>query len=71
MSHDSRVYRVHRVAGAQEAAVAAVALVHEGVAARAALDHGVEVPGGSLGRVMREAFILKQGFWSGACCEIL
>ena len=55
----SRVYGVHSVAGAQEAAVAAVALVDEGVAARAALDHRVEVPGGSLGRVTREAFILN------------
>ena len=71
MSHDSRVYRVHSIAGAQEAAVAAISLVDQGVTPGAALDHRVEVPGGSLGRVMREAFILKQGFWSGACCEIL
>ena len=56
----SRVDRVHGVAGAEEAAVAAVALVDQGVAARPTLDHRVEVPGGSLGRVVRQAFILKK-----------
>ena len=55
----SRVDRVHGVAGAKEAAVAAVALVDQGVAARPTLDHRIEVPGGSLGRVVRQAFILK------------
>jgi len=52
------VDRVHGVAGAEEAAVAAVALVDQGVAARPTLDHRVEVPGGSLGRIVRQAFIL-------------
>ena len=55
-----RVYGVHSVAGAQEAAVAAVSLVHQGVTPGAALDHRVEVPGGSLSRVTHEAVILKQ-----------
>ena len=56
----SRVYGVHSIAGAQEAAVAAISLVHQGVTPGAALDHRVEVPGGSLGRVTHEAVILKQ-----------
>ena len=56
----SRVYGVHGVARAQEAAVAAVSLVDQGVTPGAALDHRVEVPGGSLGRVMHVAVILKQ-----------
>ena len=55
-----RVYRVHSVARSQEAAVAAVSLVDQGVTPGAALDHRVEVPGGSLGRVVRQAFILKK-----------
>ena len=56
-----RVDGVHGVARAEEATIAAVALVDEGVAASAALDHSIKVPGGSLGGVTHEAFILKQG----------
>ena len=55
---------VDGVPGSEEAAVAAVALVDEGVAARAALDHRVEVPARPLARVLlvapRRALVLQQ-----------
>ena len=46
------VNTIHCVAGAKKATVTAVAFVYQRVAASPALDHGVEVPRGSLGRVV-------------------
>ena len=61
---DRPVDGVDGVPGSEEAAVAAVALVDEGVAARAALDHRVEVPARPLARVLlvalRRALVLRQ-----------
>ena len=61
---DRPVDGVDGVPGSEEAAVAAVALVDEGVAARPALDHRVEVPARPLARVLlvalRRALVLRQ-----------
>ena len=47
---------IHSLAGAKKATVAAVAFVHQGVAPSPTLDHGVEVPRGSLARVVLLSF---------------
>jgi len=47
---------IHSLAGAKKATVAAVAFVDQRVAACTALDHGVEVPRGSLARVVLLSF---------------
>ena len=50
------VNTIHSVAGPKKATVAAVAFVDQRVAACTALDHGVEVPRGSLARVVLLSF---------------
>jgi len=50
------VYTVHSLARAKKATVAAVSFVNQRVAPSPALDHGVEVPRGSLARVVLLSF---------------
>jgi len=50
------VYTVHSLARAKKATVAAVSFVNQRVTAGPALDHGVEVPRGSLARVVLLSF---------------
>jgi len=50
------VYTVHSLARAKKATVAAVSLVDQGITACPTLDHGVEVPRGSLARVVLLSF---------------
>ena len=46
------VNTIHRVARAKKPTVASVAFVYQRITPSSALDHGVEVPRGSLGRVV-------------------
>ena len=46
------VNTIHSVARAKKPTVTSVAFVYQRITPSAALDHGVEVPGGSLGRVV-------------------
>lgn len=50
------VYTIHSVARAKKATVAAISLVDQRVTASSALDHRVEVPRGSLARVVLLSF---------------
>lgn len=50
------VYTVHSLARAKKATVAAVSFVNQRVTPSTALDHGVEVPRGSLARVVLLSF---------------
>ena len=60
--HAVPVDTIHSVTRPKEPAVAAIALVHQRVAASAALDHGVEVPGGTLaGVVQRDQHLIEDG----------
>ena len=47
---------IHSLAGAKKATVAAISLVDQRVTASSALDHRVEVPRGSLARVVLLSF---------------
>ena len=54
--HCLPVYTIHSVARAKKATVAAISLVDQRVTASSALDHRVEVPRGSLARVVLLSF---------------